>query len=77
MAEPLLPKPCKVPELSKCTKCDASSKHLTATVVPVGGPYSGWVSCNSCGFRESKMNHIAKSMISVTPIPDGTHIIED
>jgi len=63
---PLVPVKGKVPAGSKCTKC--SSEDIERTIVPIGGPWSGIVTCKSCGYKESVSSHVAKSCISVEPL---------
>jgi hypothetical protein len=66
LTKPLRPKERPVPEESTCTEC--GSKDLKATIIPAAGPFSGHITCNSCGFRESVTSHLTKKIFSVESI---------
>ena len=68
LCKPLIPRKCEMPKGTACRNC--GSDNLARSVVPVGGPFSGHVWCNSCGHSETVMSHIAENIVSVQPLDD-------
>jgi hypothetical protein len=68
LAESLMPKEVPAPNGTKCGAC--GSTNVVRTIIPVGGPYSGYVICNNCGERETVMSHIGRNMVGIVPFDE-------
>lgn len=66
--EALVPTWKPAPAGSKCTQC--GSEDVQRSHIFMGGPFSGSVKCNACGFTESVMSHIGKTCIEVRPMTE-------
>lgn len=71
LTEPLRPKKGTLPKGTVCKSC--GSDNLSRTIIPVGGPFSGHVSCNACGYSQTVMTHIAENIVSVEPLASNTN----
>lgn len=70
MLEPMRGRRMEVPESSRCTKCGSEKIHRIWA--PAWGRWGGYVVCEDCGHKESVMNHLAKTCISVEPLSAET-----
>ena len=66
MVAGLLPTEAPVPDGATCRFC--GSPNITRTIIPMGGPFSGRVTCKNCSKEESVINHVAHKTVSVSPI---------
>lgn len=66
LTEPLRPKKGTLPKGTVCKRC--GSENLSRTIIPVGGPFSGHITCGTCGHSETVMTHIAENIVSVEPL---------
>ena len=66
MVSGLLPTKAPTPDGAKCRFCGSS--EINRTIIPVGGPYSGRITCSTCGKEESVISHMAYNMVSVEPV---------
>ena len=66
MVAGLLPTDTSVPDGATCRLC--GSVNIRRTIIPMGGPLSGRITCNDCNMDESVINHVVHKTVSVTPV---------
>lgn len=62
-----------VVRMSTESPCPQCGQMLQRAATALSGPYSGIVFCEPCGFRQSVVVFLGKSMIQVEPLPGGAN----